>query len=84
MLTSASREHLLGAALLYVNPGQESQLARVFFQQASLETLTRGSQAADMLDHAFALSAPHRPDDGRAAEELTEADFDELIGLWER
>ena len=65
-------------------PNCDPHLARLLFQRSRIQTLTADSGAMSSLHDAFAIRAALRPDDKRSAEELTEADFDDLVGMWER
>lgn len=40
--------------------------------------------ANKFLHSAFAIRGGFCPDDKRCAEELSEADFDKFVGIWER
>ena len=65
-------------------PECEPHLARLFFQRSRILKLTDNSDMKVPLNRAFSIRRAIRPDDKRSADELTEADFDELVGLWER
>ena len=78
--------HHLDEATQYYGskPGYDPHFARLLFQRSRIQTLTAGPGAQSFLHDAFAIRVAMRPHDKRSAEEMTEADFDELVGLWER
>lgn len=61
-------------------------LARLLFQQSRIQTLTGDPNAKTTLHIAFTTRGRlvSAWNDLRFAEDLSEADFDELIGIWER
>ena len=59
-------------------------LARVVFQLSRMQTQTGDPSAKSTLHNAFAIRGRVLPNGTRFAEELVEADFDELVGIWER
>lgn len=85
MLITLHSHHINSATQYYITkPDSDPHLARLYFQQSQIPTLTVGPGATSFLHRAFAIRAAMRPDDVRSAEELTEKDFDELVGMWER
>ena len=87
MLIHLPNSHHIDEALEYYysrKPDCDPHLARLYFQESRIPTLTVGTGATRFLRRAFAIRAALRPDDKRCAEELTEADYDELVGVWER
>lgn len=77
--------HVDQAIQLYAGKAAHNpQLARLLFQRSRIQTLTGDPSAKSTLHGAFALLKTIRPNEGRFAEELSEADFDELVGIWER
>ena len=71
------------------DPAYKPHYARLLFQKSRIQTLT-GDPSADLTLHtAFAIRVTIRggvlgPNDKQFPEELSEADFDELVGIWER
>ena len=63
-------------------------LARVVFQRSRVQHLTRDMGEMKTYFDAFALRAAIRgaikAEDKPYEDKLTEADFDELVGIWER
>ena len=80
------RSHLLDQATQHYGskPVSDAHLARLLFQRSRIQTLTARPGAKKNLHDAFMIRLILRPNDKRSAEELTEADFDELVELWER
>ena len=66
------------------NPAYNPHLARLMFQRSRIQTLTGDSSAKSTLHRAFAIRGRIGANDDRFAEELSEADFDALVGIWER
>ena len=62
----------------------ESHLARVIFQQSRIQAVFGYESANLTLHKAFKVRGGVRPNESRFAEELSEADFDDLVGMWER
>lgn len=84
--TDAPHSHHTDEATLFYGSenAYEPHLARLFFQRSKIETLTGSSGANSFLHTAVALRGRIKPEDKRSAEELSEADFDELVGIWEK
>lgn len=77
--------HIDEAMQLYAsNPAYNPHLARLMFQRSRIQTLTGDSSAKSTLHRAFAIRGRIGANDDRFAEELSEADFDALVGIWER
>lgn len=74
-----------GATQLYASSAAYSpHFARLLFQRSKIQALTGDPSAKPTLHSAFAIRRRIRPYDNRFAEELTETDFDDLIGIWEK
>ena len=82
---SAHRYHVDEAMQLYgSHAAYHPKLARLVFQRSRIKTLTGSPSAKLTLHSAFSIRRQIRPTGNRIAEEMTEADFDELVGIWER
>ena len=66
------------------NAAYNPHLARLLFQKSRIQALTGDRNAKSTLHSAFAVRGKGVANDNRFAEDLSEADFDELIGIWER
>ena len=66
------------------NAAYSPHLARLLFQLSRLQTQTGDPSAKSTLHNAFAIRGRITSNGNRFAEELVEADFDELVGIWER
>ena len=66
------------------NTAYSTHLARLVFQRSKIQTLTGDPGAKLTLHSAFAIRGRIRSSGNRFAEELSEMDFDELVGIWER
>ena len=59
-------------------------LARLLFQRSRIQTLNGIAGAKSTLHRAFVILSRISSNNNRFAEELTGADFDALVGIWER
>lgn len=80
-----ARYHLDGGMQLYASSAiYTPQVGRLVFQRSRIQTLTGDPRAQSTLHGAFVIRRRIMPYDNQFAEELTEADFDKLVGIWER
>ena len=85
MLTRLTSSHADESMRLYADKAVYSpHLARLLFQRSRIQAQVGDPSAKSTLHSAFAILKRVRPNEGRFAEELSEADFDELVGIWER
>ena len=85
LANAAHSFHIDKAMQIYASDTAYSpHLARLVFQQSRIETLTGDRNAKSTLHSAFAIRGRTVANEDRFAEDLAEADFDELIGIWER
>ena len=62
----------------------DPHLARVVFQQSILQAMTGDKSTKSTAHAALAIRRRVIPEENRFAEDLSEADFDELVTIWER
>ncbi len=84
--TKALHSHHIDKAIDFYasNAAYSPHLARLLFQVSRLQTQVGDPRTKSTLHNAFAIRSRITSNGNRFAEELVEADFDELVGIWER